>query len=63
MKIGFRLRPPPPLTPPLKGEGYLEVLPLLKSGQIRSALTTPSPLRGGVRGGGRYEDMTPEDQA
>jgi len=32
---------PPPLTPPLKGEGEL---PHAKS---------PSPLRGGVRGGGK----------
>ena len=31
---------PPPLTPPLKGEGHSE------------ALASPSPLRGGVRGGG-----------
>ncbi len=37
---------PPPLTPPHKGEG--------KSG----APATPSPLWGGVRGGGRHE--TPE---
>ena len=31
---------PPPLTPPLKGEGD------------SAALMPPSPLRGGVRGGG-----------
>ncbi|PSJ58377.1 sarcosine oxidase subunit alpha [Kumtagia ephedrae] len=37
---GTRAKAPPPLTPPLKGEGDSE------------AFTPPSPLRGGVRGGG-----------
>jgi len=31
---------PPPLTPPLKGEGVADIA------------ESPSPLRGGVRGGG-----------
>ncbi len=35
---------PPPLTPPLKGEGDSE------------ASAPPSPLRGGVRGGGSIKD-------
>ncbi len=35
---------PPPLTPPLKGEGGVDVP------------ESPSPLRGGVRGGGKIRD-------
>ena len=37
---------PPPLTPPLKGEGDTETL------------ASPSPLRGGVRGGGKARGAT-----
>jgi len=37
---------PPPLPPPLKGEGY------------SGTLTTPSPLRGGVRGGGASRESS-----
>jgi len=38
--LPLHFEPPPPLTPPLKGEGDSETV------------TPPSPLRGGVRGGG-----------
>jgi len=38
---------PPPLTPPLKGEGVVNVA------------ESPSPLRGGVRGGCRSEGRIP----
>jgi len=41
---------PPPLTPPLKGEGDSRP-PVPKS---------PSPLRGGVRGGGKFDPASPE---
>jgi hypothetical protein len=37
---------PPPLTPPLKGEGDL------------ACGSFPSPLRGGVRGGGMSANTT-----
>ena len=44
---------PPPLTPPHKGEGDSEPETLGRTGSSGGeALTTPSPLWGGVRGGG-----------
>ncbi len=42
MESLFGFAGPPPLTPPLKGEGDEDVLGL-----------PPSPLRGGIEGGGR----------
>jgi len=44
---------PPPLTPPRKGEGDFETSARVVNGAGRGAtLAPPSPLRGGVRGGG-----------
>ncbi len=40
---------PPPLTPPLKGEGDTDRVPFRSGGKVAES---PSPLRGGVRGGG-----------
>jgi len=41
---------PPPLTPPRKGEGDIDLAALRSVGATLSP--SPSPLRGGVRGGG-----------
>lgn len=49
--------PPPPLTPPRKGEGYSHaVVPDGIECGHNSTPMPPSPLRGGVRGGGDYAD-------
>ena len=51
---------PPPLTPPHKGEGGAEVgLPSL--GKVAIAAGSPSPLWGGVRGGGNLTHRTRGD--
>jgi hypothetical protein len=46
-------RGPPPLTPPLKGEGVVNAASSLATNAIgANASESPSPLWGGVRGGG-----------
>jgi hypothetical protein len=52
MPRGYRI--PPPLTPPLKGEGVVvNAASSLATNAIgANASESPSPLRGGVRGGG-----------
>ena len=44
---------PPPLTPPLKGEADVNVATVAIE-QGRNVRESPSPLRGGERGGGRH---------
>jgi hypothetical protein len=52
MPRGYRI--PPPLTPPLKGEGVVNAASGLATSSIgANASESPSPLRGGVRGGGK----------
>jgi hypothetical protein len=43
---------PPPLTPPHKGEGDFVELAASGRPRVGSACTFPSPLWGGIRGGG-----------
>ena len=43
---------PPPPTPPHKGEGVRRRPAWLDKGRQSASLTSPSPLWGGVRGGG-----------
>ncbi len=43
---------PPPLTPPHKGEGVRRRRAWLYKVRQSASLTSPSPLWGGVRGGG-----------
>ena len=49
----FTRSSPPPLTPPHKGEGGIDrCAPLATLACHSAAMTSPSPLWGGVRGGG-----------
>jgi len=50
---------PPPLTPPLKGEG--DVNASARRSNDTALAESPSPLRGGVRGGGKVSRLVRSD--
>jgi hypothetical protein len=52
MDVRFHLGQPPPLTPPHKGEGVPEAPPPYAGVLKLGTTTSPSPLWGGVGGGG-----------
>ena len=53
MATVFHIETPPPLTPPHKGEGDSESLAPGETWHCKAHTpTSPSPLWGGVRGGG-----------
>ena len=58
--VGFSFKVPPPLTPPLKGEGGLHRSFLAGKPRLTQTSATPSPLRGGVRDGGNLAHISIE---
>ena len=66
MKSVMAGRPPPPLTPPHKGEGgvHVGVQRLMRMLSSSASLSnSPSPLWGGVRGGGKAPATAMERRA